>query len=74
MIKDFKYALVWGRSAKFSPQNCGLKHELIDEDVIQIFSAPKKVCQTKILDHKDQLEQEKAREAKRIAKKKSKQC
>jgi len=26
-IKEFKYALVWGRSAKFSPQNCGLQHE-----------------------------------------------
>jgi len=23
-INEFKYALVWGRSAKFSPQNCGL--------------------------------------------------
>lgn len=33
---DFKYSLVWGRSAKHSPQKVGLNHVLEDEDVIQI--------------------------------------
>jgi hypothetical protein len=26
----------WGKSAKHSPQRCGLNHQLADEDVIQI--------------------------------------
>eukprot|EP00434_Breviolum_minutum_P004447 symbB.v1.2.003920.t1/scaffold210.1/size302740/11 len=29
-------ALVWGASVRASPQVCGLKHELQDEDVMQI--------------------------------------
>ena len=41
-MKEFKYALVWGRSSKFSPQTCGLAHELQDEDVIQIFVSAEK--------------------------------
>lgn len=36
MIKDFHYALVWGRSAKHAPQHCGLSHYLMDEDVVQV--------------------------------------
>eukprot|EP01101_Sappina_pedata_P004587 TRINITY_DN1982_c0_g1_i1.p1 TRINITY_DN1982_c0_g1~~TRINITY_DN1982_c0_g1_i1.p1 ORF type:complete len:412 (-),score=189.27 TRINITY_DN1982_c0_g1_i1:139-1374(-) len=36
MARDFKFALVWGSSSKFSPQRCGLQHKLNDEDVIQI--------------------------------------
>mmetsp|Transcript_1904 Transcript_1904/g.3357 ORF Transcript_1904/g.3357 Transcript_1904/m.3357 type:complete len:418 (-) Transcript_1904:717-1970(-) len=36
MLRDFNYALVWGTSAKHSPQRCGLKHDLDDEDVVQI--------------------------------------
>ncbi|XP_075248508.1 developmentally-regulated GTP-binding protein 1-like [Convolutriloba macropyga] len=36
IIKEFKYALVWGTSAKHTPQNCGKDHLLHDEDVIQI--------------------------------------
>mmetsp|Transcript_25705 Transcript_25705/g.59279 ORF Transcript_25705/g.59279 Transcript_25705/m.59279 type:complete len:398 (+) Transcript_25705:46-1239(+) len=36
LTKELKYALVWGRSAKHSPQTCGLGHELDDEDVIQV--------------------------------------
>lgn len=36
LIKQFKYALVWGASAKHCPQRCGKDHSLADEDVIQI--------------------------------------
>lgn len=33
---QFKYALVWGSSAKHSPQKCGLGHKIHDQDVVQI--------------------------------------
>eukprot|EP01127_Copromyxa_protea_P012165 TRINITY_DN3136_c0_g1_i1.p1 TRINITY_DN3136_c0_g1~~TRINITY_DN3136_c0_g1_i1.p1 ORF type:complete len:423 (-),score=88.24 TRINITY_DN3136_c0_g1_i1:39-1256(-) len=36
LLDNFKYALVWGTSTKYSPQRCGLKHPLQDEDVLQI--------------------------------------
>lgn len=36
MLRDFNYALVWGTSAKHSPQRCGLNHNLDDQDVVQI--------------------------------------
>lgn len=36
LVKDFKYALVWGRSAKHQPQKVGITHSLNDEDVVQI--------------------------------------
>lgn len=36
IVRDFKYALVWGTSAIHTPQQCGLQHELHDEDVVQI--------------------------------------
>jgi len=36
LLTNLKYVLVWGTSAKFSPQRCGVKHELHDEDVLQI--------------------------------------
>eukprot|EP00440_Ansanella_granifera_P017010 gb/GFBE01018479.1/.p1 GENE.gb/GFBE01018479.1/~~gb/GFBE01018479.1/.p1 ORF type:complete len:412 (+),score=111.19 gb/GFBE01018479.1/:1-1236(+) len=36
ILDEFKAALVWGSSVRASPQVCGLKHELHDEDVIQI--------------------------------------
>ncbi|TQE02272.1 hypothetical protein C1H46_012143 [Malus baccata] len=35
-IKQFKYALVWGSSAKHKPQRVGKEHLLEDEDVVQI--------------------------------------
>ena len=36
MKNQFKYALVWGSSAKHSPQKCGLTHPIHDEDGVQI--------------------------------------
>lgn len=38
-FKDkFKYALVWGSSAKHSPQKCGLNHKVHDGDVVSLFT------------------------------------
>lgn len=34
----FKYAMVWGRSAKHSPQQVGFGHSLSDEDVVQLYT------------------------------------
>jgi len=36
MVKQMKYALVWGASAKHRPQRVGKEHALEDEDVVQI--------------------------------------
>ena len=36
MLRDFNFALVWGKSAKHSPQRCGINHDLQDEDVVQV--------------------------------------
>lgn len=36
LLDEFKDALVWGNSVKFSPQKCGKEHKLCDEDVVQI--------------------------------------
>eukprot|EP00761_Pharyngomonas_kirbyi_P007456 gb/GECH01007466.1/.p1 GENE.gb/GECH01007466.1/~~gb/GECH01007466.1/.p1 ORF type:complete len:369 (+),score=88.03 gb/GECH01007466.1/:1-1107(+) len=36
MRKNFKHALVWGTSAKHTPQHVGINHVLNDEDVLQI--------------------------------------
>uniref|UniRef100_A0A2K6U8B3 Developmentally regulated GTP binding protein 1 n=1 Tax=Saimiri boliviensis boliviensis TaxID=39432 RepID=A0A2K6U8B3_SAIBB len=36
LIKEFKYALIWGLSVKHNPQKVGKDHTLEDEDVIQI--------------------------------------
>lgn len=36
LLKDFKYATVWGSSVKHQPAMVGKEHELNDEDVIQI--------------------------------------
>lgn len=38
MVKRFKYALVWGSSAKHQPQRVGLTHLCADEDVVQIMA------------------------------------
>jgi uncharacterized protein len=37
--ETFKYALVWGASAKHIPQRVGLGHVVADEDVVQVVSA-----------------------------------
>jgi small GTP-binding protein len=36
LVTNFKFAIVWGSSVKFSPQKVGLAHMLADEDVVQI--------------------------------------
>jgi uncharacterized protein len=36
MTKEFKYALIWGKSVKFGGQKAGLGHRLADEDVLTI--------------------------------------
>ncbi|KAL5018870.1 hypothetical protein ScPMuIL_004592 [Solemya velum] len=36
ILDCFRYALVWGQSAKYSPQRVGLQHHMCHDDVIQI--------------------------------------
>jgi len=36
MAKNFRYGLVWGKSAKFAGQKVGIDHRLEDEDVLTI--------------------------------------
>jgi hypothetical protein len=36
MLRDFRFALVSGKSAKFEGQKVGLEHELLDQDVLTI--------------------------------------
>lgn len=36
LASQFRYAIIWGTSAKFSPQRVGIKHKLHHEDVVQI--------------------------------------
>lgn len=36
LLKELKYALVWGTSARHYPQHCGQSHALQDEDVVQV--------------------------------------
>ena len=38
MAKHFKYALVWGTSAKHQPQRVGIVHPMDDEDVVQVMT------------------------------------
>ena len=36
MLAQFKTAMVWGTSVKYSPMKVGKDHRLTDEDVVQI--------------------------------------
>ena len=36
ILKELKYAYVWGSSVKHNPQKVGKEHLLVDEDVVQI--------------------------------------
>lgn len=36
LVKEMKYAMVWGNSVKHNPQKVGKDHQLNDEDVVQI--------------------------------------
>ncbi|KAK6284329.1 hypothetical protein POUND7_003281 [Theobroma cacao] len=42
LLKDVKYVLVWGTSARHYPQHCGLSQSLQDEDVVQIVKKKEK--------------------------------
>jgi len=42
LLKEVKYVLVWGTSARHYPQHCGLSHTLSDEDVVQIVKKKEK--------------------------------
>eukprot|EP00474_Spongospora_subterranea_P009366 CRZ09824.1 hypothetical protein [Spongospora subterranea] len=39
LVAKFKYAFVWGVSAKHMPQRVGLAHVLADEDVVQLITS-----------------------------------
>jgi len=41
LLQNFKEAIVWGKSVKYSPQKCGLSHLLADEDILQIMKKNK---------------------------------
>nr|CAN75076.1 hypothetical protein VITISV_012358 [Vitis vinifera] len=42
LVKEVKYVLVWGTSARHYPQHCGLSHILHDEDVVQVVKKKEK--------------------------------
>lgn len=36
LVPQFKYGLVWGKSAKYNPQRVGITHSMCHDDVIQV--------------------------------------
>ncbi len=36
LIRDFRFAQIWGKSVKFEGQKVGLDHTLVDEDILTI--------------------------------------
>jgi small GTP-binding protein len=36
MVRDFKFAQIWGKSVKYGGQKVGLEHKIIDEDILTI--------------------------------------
>ena len=37
-VKNFRFAKIWGESMKFDGQRAGIEHDLLDQDIVQIFS------------------------------------
>jgi ribosome-interacting GTPase 1 len=37
-LRNFKYAKIWGKSAKFPGQAIGFEHKLADKDIVEIFT------------------------------------
>jgi len=35
-IKKFRFARIWGKSAKFPGQMCGINHKLKDDDIVEL--------------------------------------
>jgi small GTP-binding protein len=44
MIKDFRFAQIWGKSAKFNGQKVGLDHVLSDEDILTLVKKINRLC------------------------------